>query len=217
MKKANFNIRSVTRTCFFLLGGFLAVVTLDGCASQQPQRSASQYRFVYHGESYRIRSIFSEDGKESYNELIGTKFLAADFDQDRILDSIILGEVNLTEAQEIYEYGLDRVTQEEKLQVRSPAITRYVQDSDGLHLEICSFRPANTEPFNEFKVAYKRQVVSSQLIVAVDQNADGRLDGILKGRVALEEVQPQYAEMIEAGLQNSQLVEINGRILVNQK
>ena len=217
MENANFVHSPAWKISLVFLACILSIAAFEGCASRKPQFSASQYRFEYSGETYRIRSIVSDDGAESYNELIGGSFLAADYDQDRIIDAIVLGDMSLSEAQTIYEYGLNKIAQADKLQVRNPAVIRYVYESDGLRLEICSFRPGHAPPFNEFKVIPKRQMFSPQVVVAVDRNADGRLDEVLKGAVALEEVQLQYAEMIEAGLQSSQLVRINGMILVKQK
>ena len=195
----------------------LSLFTVYGCASQKPQLTASQYRFDFENETYRVRSISSEDGTESYNELIGKNFLAADFDQDRVIDSILLGEVNLSEAQRVYEFGLEKVAQEDKLHVRIPSVNRYVYEGYESYLEISSFRPPNAQPFNEFKITDKRQMVSPRIIVLVDQNADGTLDEILKGQVTLEEIQPQYAEAIEVGLAKRALIKTDGTILVKEK
>ena len=199
------------------LGLLLSIFMFYGCATQMPQLSVSQYRFNFNDETYRIRSISSEDKTESYNELIGENFMAADFDQDRIIDCILLGEVSLNEAQKIYEYGLDEVTKENKLQVRIPTINRYVHESNDFQIEIRSFRPTNAQPFNQFKITDNRPVVHPEIIIIVDQNADGTLDEVLKGEVTLEKVQSQYAEVIEAGLQKRELIKVNNTILVKEK
>ncbi len=215
MGKTNLIFNHSTFAIF--IGFLLSIFTLCQCANQKPQLHASQYRFNYNDEDYRIRSISSEGRTESYNELIGATFVAVDFDQDRIVDRILLGEVSLNEAQKIYEYGLDRLTQENKLQLRIPGVNRYVYENCDSHLEIISFRPANAQPFNEFKIIDKRQMVSPQMIVVADQNADGKLDEVLKGTVKLEEAQSQYTEAIEAGLQKGELSKANGTILVKEK
>ncbi len=217
MGKANFIINQLKRVSTFFLGFLLIIFMLYGCATQKPQLSTSQYRFNFKDETYRIRSISSEDRTESYNELIGENFMAADFDQDRIIDCILLGEVSLNEAQRIYEYGLDMVTKEDKLQERLPTINRYVYENYDFHLEIRSFQSTNARPFNEFKIIDKRPVVSPQIIVIVDQNADGTLDEVLKGKVTLEKVQSQYEEAIAAGLEKGELIKVNNTILVKEK
>ena len=194
-----------------------SILILCGCATRKPQLRASQYRFTYQDEYYRIRSISSQDASESYNELIGDDFLAADFDQDRIIDSILLGEANLSEVQKIYEYGLDRVTQENKLQVRNPGISRYVHEDNGVQIELRSFRPADGLPFNEFRIVDKRQIVSAQAVILVDRNADGSLDEILKGTMSLEDAQSHYSQVIATGLRKGELVRVNNTVLVKEK
>lgn len=200
-----------------LMGLLPGIFTLYGCAHQKPQPSASLYRFKYNDQAYRIRSISSVDRTESYNELIGEKFVATDFDQDRILDRIILGEASLAEAQKIYEYGLERLAQESKLVVRIPSVNRYVYESNDFQIEIRSFRPTEAPPFNEFMITDNRPLVRPEVIIIVDHNADGTLDEVLKGTVTLEKAQSQYAEAIETGLQKGELIKINHAILVKEK
>lgn len=195
----------------------VAVVMLSGCAHQKPQLNATQYRFTINDEAYRIRSISTADKVEAYNELIAGNFVAVDFDQDRVIDRILIGDVSLAEAQKIYDFGLERVTRENKLIVRVPSDQRYVYENCGLHLEIRSFRPADTAPFNEFRIVDQRQVVSPPIVVIVDHHADGILDAVLKGSADLEKAQSQYAEVIAAGLQKGKLTKINGTILVTEK
>lgn len=214
MRKTNFLITH-SKSAIFI--GVLSISMLWGCASTKPELHASQYRFSYNDEAYRLRSISSEDKTESYNELIGTTFVAIDFDQDRLIDHIQLGEVSLNEAQKIYEYGLEMLSKENRLQWRIPEINRYVYENCDSHLEIISFRPANAQPFNEFKIVGKNQIISPQTTVFVDQNADGNLDEVLKGTVKPEEAQSHYTEAIEAGLQRGALIKINGAILVKEK
>jgi hypothetical protein len=218
MEKINFiSCRGIAaRFCFSLLVAF----TIFGCAHRKTQVNGfdvSQFRFEFNGESYRIRSISSVDKAQSYNELIGDDFVAADFDQDRIIDHISLGNVSLAEVQKIYKHGLDQVTQERKLQVRVPKIASYWYEDCGLRFEIRSFRPANAPPFNEFKITDPRQIIPPAPVVIVDYNADGTLDEILTGAVDLEEAQSQYASAIEAGLQSNELTRSNGTILVREK
>jgi hypothetical protein len=217
MEKLNSITNQRKRTLTFLGGLFLIALMLSECAHQKPQFNVSQYRFNFESQTYRIRSISSNDKSESYNELIGEKFVATDYDQDRIIDSILLGEVSLGEAQQIYDYGLNEVSKEKKLQVRNPSIDRYLHEKNDFQLEIRSFRPINAQPFNEFKITDNRPLVRPETIIIVDQNADGILDEVLKGSVSLEKAQSQYAEAIAAGLQKGELIKENGTILVKEK
>ena len=215
MGKLNFINRP--RESRFILGFLLITFLLYGCATQKPQLSVSQYRFNLADETYRIRSISSKDKSESYNEVIGEKFIAVDYDQDGVIDTILLGEVSLNEAQKIYDYGINGVTKENKLRVLNPGIDRYLHEENDFQLEIRSFRPMNAPPFNELKITDNRPIVRPEVIILVDQNADGILDEVLKGSVALEKYQAQYGEMIASGLQKGELIKVNGTILVKEK
>jgi hypothetical protein len=209
MKKANITIKLIISTA-------LVVWLFGGCAGQKPQLNASQYSFEFNDTNYRIRSISSTDGNDSYNELIGENLVAIDFDQDRVIDRIALGKVSIADAQKIYDHGLAMVAQEKKLVLRMPTVHRYVLESDEFHFEIRSFRPPDAQPFNEFKIVDKRGVPCPEEVVVVDQGADGTLDELLKGTMTLENVQPKYTETIEAGLGKKQLVKSDGLILVKQ-
>jgi len=212
------NDRFLSCLNIFASFGFLALLgVLCGCASTKPTVTAAQYRFTLNDEVYRIRSITSSDNSLSYNELLGEKFLAIDFDQDRIIDRITIGTIELADAQNIYDYGLLLLSQENKLQERSPENHKYIYDDPNFYIEIKTFRPAGASPFNEFKITNKQPVIEPVMIVALDGNADGTLDKILKGTETLEKLQTKYAEAIENGLRKNGLIKVNGMILVKEK
>lgn len=215
MEKTNFSINHLKAAIY--AGTLLGIFALCGCASHKPQIRAAQYRFTYEGEAYRLRSISSENTTEFYNELVGANFVAVDFDQDRILDRILLGEVGLAEAQKIYEHGLEKLAKENKLEVRVPRVSRYVHEKNDFQVEIRSFRPANAQPFNEFVITDNRPVSCPETIIIVDHHADGTLDETLKGSATPEKFQSQYAKAIEAGLQKGELIKVNQAILVKEK
>ena len=217
MEKINFIIDHLKMVSIFFGAILLSIFLFYGCAPQKPQLRVSQYRFNFEDDTYRIRSISSTDKSQSYNEIIGEKFVAADYDQDRIIDCILLGEASLNEVQKIYEYGLNEVSKEKKLQVRNPDIDRYLLEQNDIQLEIRSFRPTNAQPFNEFRIADNRPLVRPEIIIVVDHNADGNLDEVLKGSISLDKAQSQYAEAIAAGLQKGELIKVNGKILVKEK
>jgi hypothetical protein len=177
----------------------------------------TQHKFTFEGEAYRIRSISSEAPGVSCNELIGKNVLAVDFDKDRIIDRIVLGDLALSEAQKIYEYGLDMLAQNKKLQQQSQEITGYVYETFDFYYEIRSFQPANTDPFNEFKLSGKRQAERSEVSIVVDHLADGTLDEVLKGKIELEQAQSRYSEMIRLGLKKGNLIQSENTIVVKSK
>lgn len=207
----------INHRCIWLFGLLLGLVLPMNCAHQPPPPAAAQYRFTMADKIYRIRSIRSPEKSQSYNELIGEKFLAVDYDQDGVLDAVVLGDVTLAEAQQVYDFGLNAVQQEHKLEVRNPTINGFILDQDNFRLEIRTFRPPGAAPFNQFKIIDNRQVVQIEMQVFIDRNADGVLDEGLKGVVIAEKHQALYTQMIQRGLALGQLLKMNGMILVKEK
>lgn len=198
-----------------LIFGFIVLFLYD-CATTRPQAHVAQYQFTYNSEMYRIRSIFAAENNERYNEVIGKHFLAIDFDQDRIIDRISVGTTSLSEAQKVYDYGLEMLTKENRLKEVTPANQKYTEEHSEFFLELKSFYPVNAKPFNQFKIISKKQLVNPETIVAMDFEADGTLDEILKGTTPLEKLQAQYTDLINSGLQKNGLVKVDDTILVKK-
>lgn len=217
MEKTNFFIESLKRLSVGSMVFLLLIFILYNCAGVKPQFSVSQYRFSIDDKVYRIRSISSQDESISYNEVLGEYFLAVDFDQDRIIDRVTIGDAKLNTVQEIYEYGLDMLTQENKLQEKVPGNNKYTHETPDLLLEIKSFHPTDAQPFNEFKIIEKPQTVKPQIVVTIDHDADGKLDDVLKGGITLDEIQARYREAINTGLQKGKLVKVDDKILVKKR
>ncbi len=199
---------------FILLTGFLLCIFLfHSCVSSKPRAGVSQYLFTYDDEGYRIRSISSSDKTKSYNELIGKNFVAADIDQDRFIDQISLGEISLSEAQKIYNYGLTMLSKESKLVEIGPRVNQYLHENLKFDYEIKSFRPVNADPFNEFKIINKHSI-SKEVAILIDQKANGILNAVITGSVTVEEVQSKYSEVLKAGLEKGKLNKVDDKILV---
>jgi hypothetical protein len=216
MKIFLFNIQYLRKTSVILTGFVFFMLLFYGCYTAKSQFYVSQYIFNYEGEKYRIRTIHSGDHKISYNELIGKNFVAADFDQDRIIDQVTMGETDLSKVQQIYEYSLTMLTKENKLQETTPDIQRYYQQNTLADYEIKSFRPLNSDPFNEFKIIDKQSTVPN-ISIYTDLQADGTLDDTMKGTNLTPEIQAKYEDVLATGLQNNKLVKINHAILVKEK
>ncbi len=204
------------------LSGLFTVVTcciiiLFSCATTKPPIVTPYFYFDYHDNNYRIRSISSIDKTLSRNELVGNKFLATDFGQDRIIDKIILGGISLSEAQNIYEYALAILTKENKLREVNLNIHKYQYVNSEYTYEIKSFRPNNTDPFNDFRIIKNHQIVNQQIIIIIDQKADGILDEVVKGNVTLEKFQSKYSELLKTGLQKNKFIKVDNIILLKEK
>jgi hypothetical protein len=198
----------------WLLASFLL---LNRCAGSGPKTNASMVKFTYEGENFRIRSLYSSDRTECQNELIGSGYLAVDYDQDGVIDGILLGKADLAEAQRAYEYGLSDMAKRSRLMVVGSREAQYVLEQGDFRFEIKSLRPFGLQPFNEFLIFDKRQTISPGTTITVDKNADGILDDVMKGAKTVEKFQSQYAQAVETGLREGKLARINGTILVREK
>lgn len=214
MKKMHFTHPHFGRVLMSFALMIIGTMLLYHCAPPKPQVRVSQYRFQMGDKDYRIRSILVGEQDGTYNEIIGDAFVAKDYNQDRILDRITLGDFNLSEAQKIYEYGLDLAAKENKLNKRTDGEKIYQYENTDYYFEIRSFSLSDTPPSNEFKIVDKRSDKPDQIIVIIDQNADGTLDEVLKGSTTPDAMQSKYNEALQAGLKKRKLVQEDSRILV---
>jgi len=196
---------------------FILFIFTCACTTVLKKPSASFFSFTYEGEKYRIRSISCEDIAIASNELVGKRVLAKDFDKDTIIDQVVLGDMDLPEAQKIYEYGLNILLSENKLQEVETKIQSFQLIGELYNIKIKTFRPGDSSiPFNQFLIFDKKDD-SSPIIIFVDQNADGQLDKSLKGNFSTEEYQTLYSDAISQGLQNNKLVKVDNMILVREE
>ncbi len=210
-----FNFQNLKRIFSTVIGFafFTSAAYYYGCIKPQP--SVAQYVFTYNSEEYRIRTIRSSGEKISYNEVIGKKFIAADFDQDRILDQIVIGEIDLSDAQKVYDFGLTKLSESNKLEVTSPTTRQYYQQNTDCDYEIKSFRPINADPFNEFKIIDKKSGTPN-ISIYIDQKANGILDHALKGNDLSQEIQTEYSNILATGIEKGKLEKTGTTILVKE-
>ena len=198
----------------YLSGFIIMLILLSSCVSTKPPMTISHYRYEYNDQKFRIRSVNCEIEGDCYNELIGETFLAVDYNQDRIIDRILMGEADLHLAQSIYEHGLTMLAQENRLEVHPARVTRFIQTESCCSYEIKSFGLENEVAFNQLVVIRDRDTQNPVTTVAVDQNANGTLDEVIKGPDSLENLQVKYSSMINTGLETGKLKKMDGIILV---
>ncbi len=205
------------KSCILLTVFLICTSMFYECAGRKPNIVISSYSFEYNEENYRIRSVSSKNDSIFFNELISDKFVAKDYDQDGLIDEIILGKVNITKAQKIYEYAINKLSTQNKLREVSYKFNAYKHSNSEYNYEIKSFYPNNAEPFNEFIIINNKLILNTYIAICVDQKADGNLDRIVKGAISLEKIQTIYSGVIQQGLKNNALIEIDSMILVNKK
>jgi hypothetical protein len=189
------------------------IISLSGCYTSELK--VSEFEFNYNNDNYIIRSAYCPDNPESCNQLIGADFIAVDMNQDRIIDDIIKGDITLSEAQEIYDYSLDILSKQGKINEINRESKKYLSEEDDYGLEMISFFPKSKSPFNEFKVIeQKNQFFNTREYIFVDNNADGNLDQLLKGSMKIKEAQKYYSILIKKGLENNNLIKTDEFIVV---
>ena len=200
-------------TTFFMILCFVFSVIMS-CSTQKPLVHASKYKYIYNGEKYQIWSIFDVENDLKQNRLISEEFNATDIDQDGIIDIITSGYISLENAQKIYSAGIDMATMEQKVSHRIPEISTYLHENTIYTYEIKSFRPIQSQPFNEFKVTDKRPILIPEVFILIDQQADGVLDDVVKGRITPDKFQAKYTDAINEGLEKQKLTKVDDMILV---
>ena len=189
------------------------IFTFFSCC-EKPVQGSTFFNFEYEGQSYRIRTVYSENNGFSYNELIGKKFAANDYDQDGIIDKITYGDKEVTEAQKVYEYVLSILAERDKLLPVKPIYHSYQLTNTNYDYEIKTFRPKNAESFNQFKVIEKEVKTPAGFIIGIDQKADGTIDTVVTGTMPLKNIQTLYTDVIQKGLQMNKLSKTGDMIIV---
>ncbi|MCB0747786.1 MAG: hypothetical protein KDC90_10025 [Ignavibacteriae bacterium] len=193
---------------FFIIG-FL----LNSCASSKDLK-VSEFNFIYDGNDYTIRSSYCPNNPKSCNQLIGKNFVAADLNQDRIIDKIIKGNIPLSKAQEIYDYCLNTLEKQGKVSQIDMKNSIY-SFSEGVYIyEIKSFTTDNNNYFNQFIVKERAGFDEYDISLFLDKEADGTLDELLKGSYQMKLAQSKYKLVLEKGLADNKIKKINGSIIV---
>ena len=205
-----------TKIMFYVYSVIVFNLFLISCAGTRQDLRISNFKFDFQNKNYHIRSVNCAQQAECYKELIGDDFVAVDFNQDRIIDKIVMGDVNLSDAQEIYDYGLDLLAQENKLEVHDTDVTQYMETEPCCISEIKTFWTKGSGAFNEFIFVENRDNNTSVTTVAVDQEADGKLDQLVKGNTSLESMQSKYTAMIGRGVESGQLIKEENSVLVKK-
>lgn len=196
-----------------ILASIIVLLIFISCKSTE--LSISEFEFVYKNTKYKIRSAYCPGNPESCNQLSSENFIAADLNQDRIIDEIISGEVSLSEVQEVYDYCLNLLESQNKLSQINKVDKKYTFNDFEFNFEIKTLYPKINMPLNEFTIADKRKgKVNYKISVFIDKEADGTLDELLKGEIGIKDAQAMYKNVIENGLSTNKLEQNRTKILV---
>jgi hypothetical protein len=190
---------------------------LVGCGSSKQQALHYSFEFVDGGNDYEIISVV-ESSDRGYNFLTrrenGRVVLSAkDEDQNGTIDSIVLGDLDLITANSIYRKGIE--TARARNRYRELHATRsFACIISGQNYVVNSLAADDEGSFYNtfvFSDGYGGEVV------AVDKDADGKLDTIRKGVADLTASSELYAAALQEGLRGGKIVSNEGRYLVALK
>ncbi|MDZ7338455.1 MAG: hypothetical protein ONB30_07945 [candidate division KSB1 bacterium] len=205
---------STLRRAGGLLMFLLAGAEAWHCAPPPRGPEVALVAFESGGQRYRLRSVYSPRGGESFNELIGPQCVVRDNDQDGVLDALVLGECSLAEAQRVYEEALSTLAAQNRLRHVQPVGRVYRRDTGQFSYQLKTLQAEAGRYVNEFVVTRSGSTFSPSLAVAVDEDADGFLDNLVKGTLPLSEVQRMYQQCIELGFRQQRLMRMEGKVLV---
>jgi len=179
----------------------------------QPSRSI--FAFDFEGQSYEIISTVIETNS-GYNFLIQREnqqivLRAIDNEQDGILDSLMIGNVTLEKANEIYMSGIQKANLKgglkKQIHRRNYQITGYT-----VSYNLQTYHLLSGEIYNKFIIIDNR---TNQHIVLLDMNADGVLDKIEKDNNDLMKYQGLYKNVIDSGIWDGKINKKDNMYLVN--
>ena len=193
--------------------GMTGLLILAGCASRRMRVDVGAYSFEYQNQMYSIESV-TPNFAEGYNVLLGKEdkrivFRAVDREQDGVLDEVTRGKLTLREANLVYAEGI-RIG---KLRgfVRKRNFTRSYQTRiRSIQVTVATYLLALGDTYNKFIV----RTTSFDEVIALDSDADGRLDGMESGGLSPEEYQGMYEEVIEKGLKEGRIERMEGMVIV---
>lgn len=189
----------------------ILIVIFTSCISTELK--ISEFEFRYNNENYMVRSAYCPNNPESCNQLISDNFVAVDLNQDRIIDKVERGNISFGEAQEIYDYCLNFLESQNKLQQIDKKHESYCYSDVDFDYEIKTLFTQKNNPFNQLTIT-RHPSMNNNISVFIDYDADGKLNELVKGNIPIENAQKKYSFILQEGLSLQKLQKTNKRITV---
>ncbi len=161
--------------------------------------------FSHQGKEYKILGFFPQDS-DGFNLLIRkeqNKILlkCIDKQQDGVLDEVIVGDITLEEANNIYQEGI--LIAIENGSLKEKQFEHYYLTSDmGNIFELRTYVPVDGETYNIFAV---KPISDGRTYVLRDLEADGSLDYFEEGEGELELFQSYYDKVVQKGISGNKI------------
>jgi hypothetical protein len=173
------------------------------------------YSFTHDHVVYRIESV-TPNNMEGYNILVrmeGDRIVmkAIDKEQNGSLNEVLIGNLDLAEANLIYQTGIKEGERLGYIKKRTFAREYRTHDELNNYL-LATYLLAVGEVYNKFRII-SRQMISGESIL-IDLNADGRLDEIEKGSESMQVYQTYYRKILDKGIREFKIEKRNGAYIV---
>lgn len=197
----------------FAIACLALALSIAGCSSTNTARKTHLFLFEHEGEEYQIISVV-ESSSAGHNYLTlredGQLVLSAkDEDQDGILDSMVKGDMSLIAANDIYSVGIGLARDRGKYRELPGSRTFEIWQQG----HTSTIRTTTTDS-GSLSNTFVYFGVTGREIVALDDNADGTLDRIVRGAANLEDSQKQYALALKEGVRLGRIRQSQGQFVV---
>ena len=187
------------------------IIGLTHCASSS--HTQGEYnrilKFYSGGNEYSIMSYLSNDAT-GYNILMreeNDKIIIKSIDkqQDGKLDEVLEGDLSLADASKIYADGLAAAKEMGMLKERN--FERFYNFSDKIYdYEIRTYILVQGDNYNLFAAKEKG---FNNVIIIVDEKADGLLDKFQQGSGDIIKFQALYEEVLRQGMVSNRVVNVD--------
>jgi len=184
------------------------IIGLTHCASSSHSQGeyTSILKFYSGGNEYTIMS-FSHEDVTGYNVLVREEndkviLKSIDKQQDGELDEILEGNISLDNANKIYSEAL--TVAKKRGMLKKMYFERYYNFSDKIYdYEIRSYILAQGDNYNLFAA---KQKGFNNVIIIIDEKADGLLDKFQQGSGDIIKFQALYEEVLRQGIVSKRVV-----------